>query len=239
VTVNTDVGGSAGDDAVEGGGDALEGFERLQPLDIGARGCDQGGLGGEVAVLVVGVLARDRVLGQQPGPAPRRDLGEVLVGDGGGKIGLGLEQLLVEIRRVDLGEQLPRPYRRADIRVPALEVAADPGMDRRVVEGADIARQHERARLGFGAQGDQLDGRNRLRVGPGLEILVGVDAADDAECDDPGRHAQGCQTDRLEVPWRPIPQDLRRLKHRFLLDATGILRYRRPVPRRICRHGRC
>ena len=69
-----------------------------------------------------------------------------------GEIGAGLQQLLVEVGRLDLGEQLPRLHRGADVDVPALQVAADAGKDRRAGIGLEPARQVDGGteRLGVG-----------------------------------------------------------------------------------------
>ena len=139
-----DVGGAAGDHAVEWRGDPLERLQRLQSLQLGLGGLDQGGLGVEVAGLLVRLLTRDCVLGQQAGPARGGGLGELAVGHRGGQIGPGLGQLLVEFGRVDVGQHLARLHLGADVLVPGLEIAADPGVDLGVVEGLDVAGQHQR-----------------------------------------------------------------------------------------------
>ena len=138
-----DIGRTAGHDAVERGGDALERFHGLQPLHIGAAGGDLGDIGLQGAVFVIGILLRDRILRQQGVPALRRGGGEMRIGDRGFEIGLRLRQLLVEIRGLDQRQHLSGLHRRADIGVPVLQIAADLGVDRRLVKGADVARQHE------------------------------------------------------------------------------------------------
>ena len=84
-----------------------------------------------------------RALRQKRVPALGGDCGKLLVGDGGVEIGLALGQLAVEIGRIDLGQQLALLHRRADIDIPFLHIAADLGVDRRVGEGLNIARQDE------------------------------------------------------------------------------------------------
>ena len=54
---------------------------------------------------------------------------------------LRLQQLLVEVRRLDLGDHLARLDPGADIDAPALQVAADAGKDRRARIGFQPARQ--------------------------------------------------------------------------------------------------
>ena len=60
-----------------------------------------------------------------------------LAGLGAGQRCLGLQELLVEIGRLDLGEELARLHRCADIDVPGLQGTADAGIDRRARVGLE------------------------------------------------------------------------------------------------------
>ena len=69
-------------------------------------------------------------------------------------------QLLVEIRRLDLGEQMAGLDLRADVGLPALQVAADARIDRRARDRPRAARQLERRAFAPDAGGDDGDGRH-------------------------------------------------------------------------------
>ena len=118
-------------------------LEILEPLDVGAVRIDDGPLGVVVADLLVGLLARDRVALQQDLPALRGGAGHVHVRPRVLELGARLPELLVELRRLDLGQELALRDPRADVGVPLLEVAAGARVDRRVGEGARGARQHQ------------------------------------------------------------------------------------------------
>ncbi len=184
--------------AVERGRDALERFQGHQAVEVGLGRVDRRAAGGEVAGLLVGFLARDGVLGDQAVPPLGRDRRQALVGLGGGEAGPGLHDLLVEVGGVDLGQDLAGLHRRADVGVPALEVAAGPGVDRGGVEGLDVAGQDQ---VGVAAARHlgQADGRDGLVAGPGPQRLVGVDAGGDAGGHHDGGHDQGGGSGQLQA----------------------------------------
>ena len=59
------------------------------------------------------------------------------------EVGLGLLELLVDLRALDLGEELPLLHVGADVEVPALHVAVDARKDRRIREGLRAAGKDE------------------------------------------------------------------------------------------------
>ena len=88
-------------------------------------------LGGEVAGLLVAVCLETALAAAQRLPALGGDGGQRLGWPGPWRGGPGLQELLVEVGRVDLGQQLAGLHLRADVDVPGLQVAADAGIDRR------------------------------------------------------------------------------------------------------------
>jgi hypothetical protein len=122
--------------------------------------------GAVVAGLFFDFLLRDRVGGKQRLPAPGGGAGQLGIGLGAGQIGTRLQQLLVEIRRFDFRQQRARLDRRADVVFPALQVTADPRVDRRARIRLETPRQVERGRRGGLARRDQRHRGHGLRVGP-------------------------------------------------------------------------
>jgi len=115
---------------------------------------------------------------------------QLLGGLGGGQVGAGLDDLLVQFRRVDLGQQLAGLHMAADVDVPLLEIAGDAGVDGGGVEGLDGRRQRQPL-FAAAAQLGQGDGGHLLGLGPGLQRLVGLDASEDADPDDHGGDGHG------------------------------------------------
>ncbi len=93
--------------------------------------------------LLVGFLLGNRVRLLQPAPAIGGDLRDFLRGLRVGEIRLGLPQLLVDFRRIDLGEQLAGLHGRADVDEPAFEIAVGARVDRRIRVRLNVARQGE------------------------------------------------------------------------------------------------
>ena len=93
---------------------------------------------GRAGLLVIGLL-RHPLRTDEGLPALRRDDRHLLVGLGGRQIGFRLLELLIEIRRVDHTEELASLHMGADVLLPALEIAGDPGVDRRLEIGLDRA----------------------------------------------------------------------------------------------------
>ena len=131
-----DIGIARGDDAVERRVDALEPLQILQAADIGRVRLDGGGLRAEIADLLVGFLLGHGLGLQQRLPARRRRLREVEVRLRGVELGPRLAELLVDLRCLDLGQELALLDARADVDEPPLEIAAGARVDRRVREGA-------------------------------------------------------------------------------------------------------
>jgi hypothetical protein len=146
-----------------------EGLELPQPRHVRLRGGHGRLLGGSVADLLVRLLRRHGIGLQQRLPALRRALRELAVGLAREQIGLGLVELVVDVGRVELGQELALLHRRADIGVPALHIAAGAGIDRRLEIRLHIAGQHHL--LGLGAFLDRRDddARDRLGLGRGAQ----------------------------------------------------------------------
>ncbi len=142
---------------------------------------------------------------QQAAPALGGGRGEALVGLGGGQVGAGLQHLLVEVGRVDVGQHLAGLHLGADVDVPALQIAADPGVDR----GGVVGLRRRRAGPGRSAAAvdrwaDQLDGRDRLLPrSRSSGALVGADAADQAADHDQGGDADGDHAGQLQPALGP------------------------------------
>src|SRR4051812_50068159 len=96
---------------------------------------------------------------------------------------------MIEVRRIDLGEQLVLLDVCADIYHPTFEVAVDSRKNARFLPGSDLRRQHESIRRRTGTRRD--DGyaleRQLLRIGGGLA------APRESRADPPGgrSHPQG------------------------------------------------
>src|SRR5205807_1695014 len=161
-------------------------------------------LGGRIPGALIGVLLRDRLRGEQALPALVGGARQLLVGIGRREIRLRLAQLLIHLRRVDLGEHPSLLHRRADVGVPVLEVPAGARVDRRLVEGLDGARQHQsvRARTRFRLHG--RDGGHRGGCGLALERVAGADPAHDAPH---GEHERGREPDERVAAHACIGQD--------------------------------
>jgi hypothetical protein len=99
--------------------------------------------------------------------------------------------LLVEIRRLDLGDHVTGLDLGADIGAPALEIAADARKDRRARIGFQPARQIDGRIQRAGA--GRRDGyrRDRLGVGPFLQPGAGILAGTNAGGDDQPRTDHG------------------------------------------------
>lgn len=101
-------------------------------IGLGSRG---------VGAFFIGFLARYRVAGQEVLPALGGGLGQPCIGLLLDHPCPGLGHLLVQVGAVDMGQHLPGGDLGADVLGPVLEVAADPGMDRRLAPGFQVRRQ--------------------------------------------------------------------------------------------------
>src|SRR5581483_6090277 len=145
-----DVDVAPGDDAGERRHYALEALELAQPLDVGVRGGEVR-LGLRVAAfLLIELLLRHRVALAQRLPALVRAAREREARGGLLARGDRLRELLVDLRRLDLGEELALLHAAADVLVPLLQVAAGARRDRRLDVALQRARQHHGLRLGAG-----------------------------------------------------------------------------------------
>lgn len=109
--------------------------------------------------------------GQQVLPARGGGFGQARVGLFLHQAGVGLRQLLVKVRAVDFGEDLPGFDLGTDVGFPVFQVAADPRVNRRLAPGLKVRGQaqgvaghvlfrlehhHLRDGGGFGPGGDRL-----------------------------------------------------------------------------------
>jgi hypothetical protein len=119
----------------------LKGSIAPKPLHIGfcrvhCRLCR-----GRAAILVVRCLLRHPLRFYQSVPTLGGGGRQLRVGSGGGQVRLGLGELLVQVRGVARRKQFPSLDVSPNIRLPALEVAANPRVDRRPVIGLNSAEQ--------------------------------------------------------------------------------------------------
>ena len=150
-----DIGLARGHDAVERRDDALEVFERREPVDFALIGGDlrRGGVEPGDGAVVVGLLAflflhGDDAL-RRVAPALRRSIAancsfglpDFDLRLGRIELGLRRRELRVEIGRLDFGQQIALFHMRAVVEVPVLQIAADARVDRRLVPGLDGAGQ--------------------------------------------------------------------------------------------------
>jgi len=124
---------------------------------------------------------------------------ERLIGLCGRKIGFGLCQLLVEVGRIDRGQELARLHMRANILLPGFQIAADPRIDRGLVEGLDAAGQDQALLRIAGLDLCERDRWYRLRIRPSNELLLAAGAADDAS----GRDGARCRESRERGKQQP------------------------------------
>ena len=121
----------------------LESFQILQALDVGV-GRGQIGHGLLIAAaLGVGFLLRDRIGLAQRLIAVGIDLGQIHRGHDLLARRPGLQQLLIDFRRIDIRQQLALRDVAADVLVPAQQIAVGAGVDRRLDISLQSARQHQ------------------------------------------------------------------------------------------------
>src|SRR5439155_23937178 len=106
VDERSDVGVALGDDAVERSQHSLERFHVAQTCDVRGSRLYGGFLGRGVARTLFGILLRYRLGRQQALPAQIGRVSELIVCLGDRQVGLCLTELLIDLRRVDLSEQL-------------------------------------------------------------------------------------------------------------------------------------
>ena len=161
-----DIGFARGDHAIERHRDLLVARQRFQPFDIGLTGIDGGLLVGEVGAALVDLLRRNEIRGDQRLAPRQRRFRQPRARLLAGEIGAGLQQLLIEVGRLDLGDHLARFDLGADIGAPALQVAADARKNWSARIGLQPARQIDGGIERPAAGQRDGNGRNRLVVGP-------------------------------------------------------------------------
>src|SRR6185312_13807484 len=117
----SDVGIARSDDAIVRRNHPLESGQLAQAGDVGARRLDLSIARLSCARLLVRFLARDRIDCLQAAPALGGKVGDLLVGLGYGEIRLGLAQLLIHLRSLDVAEDLALADLRADIDIPVAQ----------------------------------------------------------------------------------------------------------------------
>ena len=85
---------------------------------------------------------------------------------------------------------------RADIELPALQIAADPRVDCRLAVGLDGSRQSQALILVSLFELSERDSRNSLLVRPLHETSIGVGPTDDATHRDDACNDEGDNTDQ-------------------------------------------
>ncbi len=113
------------------------------------------------------------------------------IGLRGGDIGFRLHDLLVEIRGVDFGEQLPGLHRRADIDFQFLQVAADAREYLRLRIRFEPARKAEARTLDPHIGRRDRDHGQRLIFSPLAQAGIGHSPGGDARADDDGGDHNG------------------------------------------------
>src|SRR5262249_51272299 len=90
-------------------------------------------------------------------------------------LGLRCGQLRVEVRRVDLSENITLFYMGAIVEVPTFEIPGNASVDRRLVPGLDGARKNQTLRRRAYLRTNHRDGRDRLLFRPLLDVgLMGA-----------------------------------------------------------------
>src|SRR5262249_41277670 len=112
-----------------------------------------------------------------------------------GEIRLRLSQLLVELRRVDLREQLPGFHRRADVDEPAFQIAARARVDRRIRVRLDVARQGEHGIAALGLWPRGRHSHEGARFGVHLQLCACALGGENAPHHNTYRHHTGDRTD--------------------------------------------
>jgi hypothetical protein len=119
-----------------------------------------------------------------------------------GEIGACLQQLLVEVRRLDFGDHLPGLDLRADIGAPAFQVAADARKDRRAIIGLQPARQIQGGVENLGVGQHHGDRRDSLVVGPFAQLRAGIFTGPDTGNHHQQRGDDGHNPENAQLPAR-------------------------------------
>ena len=148
------------DDAGERRRDAREALQLAQPLDVGVGRGEVGRGLARAAAPLVELLLRDDVLLAQRFPALDRALRQRQARRRLLARRLRLRQLLVDLGRLDLGQQLALLDMAADVLGPALDVAGRARRQRRLLDALQRPRQGERLAGVVGLGDGRLDVRS-------------------------------------------------------------------------------
>ena len=176
-------------------------LEHAQAIEVGLRRTNEPLFVGGVGGALIEILLRDGVGRDQALAALEGRVREDRIGFGAGEIGFGLHDLLVEIGRVDFSEKLAGFDVRADVGPPILHVAADAGIYLRLRIGFQPAGKRECRRLAAQIRRRDGDDRDRLVLGPFLQLGVGDLARRNAEGDD--HHADNQRRQARDVESAP------------------------------------
>ena len=180
--------------------DFLEGLQLLQPVNIGRHGINRGLASTEIADRLIGLLLGNRVRLKQVLPPRRGNLCQLLVCLGILQVCACLFQLLINLRGVDVCQQLPLLHMGPDIYIPMLEVSTGAGINRRVVERLRVARQHDLLRQTSRARLNHIDCWNCCPLRTGAEGALRLRTFMNAGVDDKPEHKDyRCQT--KQQPW--------------------------------------
>jgi hypothetical protein len=99
---------------------------------------------------------------------------------GGGEVGLGLGKLLVQLGRLDDGEQIALAHMRSDVVRPGFDVARGARVDGGQREGLHVAGKHNLAGVLLKDRLRQRDRRSGIGIGGLHQFGIGMNAAHDA-----------------------------------------------------------
>ena len=167
-----EIGVARGDKAVERRGDALVFFQDAKPVEIGLR------RSAPVPSLLAASAARWSRSCFDTAPDPMSCCPRCNVASASVELACALassasrlHDLLIEIGRIDFGEEVAGFDRSADVGLPVLDVATDAGVDLRLGIGFEPAGQLE-VRSCHGIRRRDGDDWNRLVLGPFAELGV-------------------------------------------------------------------
>ena len=170
-------------------------MQRLELFYIRLIGLDDGVVGIVSADGVVRVLLRDRIGLKQILVAILGDLRQSEIGLCRGEVAARLLELLVDFRRVDLGEKLALFHAGSNVYVPLVYVAAGARVNRSRHVGFHVARQHKLVRRRGTLRRDDVDQRHSQGRSLGADDGMGADTLQDAEDHNPRDYQKNDEAD--------------------------------------------